>query len=123
VQATLMFQQQGAFYNAVTMGNSTNQIVAALSSLVAANMPGISASAFANGIADPNLNENTRISWKYSASRYTTGTPNVMVNQLQQEQIDETWTLQDWQALLDPLFQGADSAGRAAAWRAKHHRS
>jgi hypothetical protein len=69
------------------------------------------------------LNENTRISWKYGCSRYTTGTPNVMVNGLQQQQVDSTWTLADWQALLNPLYTPTSSAKRAAAWNALHHRS
>jgi hypothetical protein len=53
LQATLMFNQQGSYYNAVTMGNSTNTVVAALANLAAANMNGITASAFVAGINNP----------------------------------------------------------------------
>lgn len=92
------------------------------------------------------LNEDTRISWKYGAShrrllswalfsrtrtprppppplagcaRYTTGTPNYAVNGLP---VDAGgFTLAQWEALLDPLFQPTPASAKArAAQRALH---
>lgn len=69
--ATLMFNMQGDFYGAGLNQTWVDAHIAALASQL-----GYSASAVAAGLADDNLNEATRISWKYGCSRYTTGTPH-----------------------------------------------
>jgi len=73
------------------------------------------------GLADDNLNEDTRISWKYSTSRYSTGTPHYMVNGLPVDDQLGNGQLSDWQALLDPLLGGgrAPKAPALARFRTK----
>jgi hypothetical protein len=52
-------------------------------------------------------------------SQYSTGTPNFHVNRLPVA-ADSTWTLADWQQLLDPLYSADGGAAyrRAAARKA-----
>lgn len=58
------------------------------------------------------------IAWKYACSRYTTGTPNFLVNGLPVA-ADPSWTLAQWQQLLDPLYSAsAAKAARRAAVKA-----
>lgn len=69
--ATLMFANQGDFYGA---GLTTTFVDGHIADLAATL--GYSRAAVLAGLSDDNINENTRISWKYSTSRYSTGTPH-----------------------------------------------
>lgn len=93
---------QQNFWNDATQNMTAPQLASALASL-AASTSGVSAAAVLAGLTDPNLNENTRISWKYACSRSVTGTPSLFVNNLPVA-ADSSWTLAQWTALLDPLF-------------------
>ncbi len=73
---------------------------------------GVPAASVLAGFNNDDINENTRISWKFACSRSVTGTPSFFVNGLP-VQADETWTLAEWQQLLDPLF--ASPRGRRNA--------
>ena len=184
--AALFNGAQQSFWNAATANMTAPQVAAAYGALVAGLDVGVSAAAFAAGMADDDLNEDARISWKFGCSRYTTGacvracvracerasvrcvrgrrracvpcvilwpaelrvvlyntlhrpplpllsppsflfflplpplphlpgTPNFLVNGLPVD-ADPSWTLAQWQALLDPLYAAA--SGRAARRRA-----
>lgn len=113
-----MFANQDKYENNGTM--STTQVTSMLAADVQSVM-GISQAQFLQGMNDPDLNENTRIGWKYGCSRGTTGTPNFMVNGLQVA-ADETWTLSDWEQLLDPLYQTAEER-KASRAKAREQRS
>jgi len=69
--ATLMFEKQGDFYGADLNQTWVDNHIAELATTL-----GYSKADVAAGLADDNLNEDTRISWKYSTSRYSTGTPH-----------------------------------------------
>ena len=75
---------------------------------------------FVKGMNDPNLNEATRVSWKYAASRYVSGTPTFHVNGVRISAGPDS-SLEEWRALLDPLLaaaaNGADTRGLQAAAR------
>ena len=74
--AGMMFANQGDFYGADL---TTTQVDAHIAELASTKL-GYSAAAVAAGLADDNINEATRISWKYSTSRYSTGTPHCALN-------------------------------------------
>ena len=88
------------------------QIQAAFATLAQSTI-GIPAATFLTGYANDDLNENARISWKFSCSRYSTGTPNFHVNGLPVT-ADASWTLTQWQQLLDPLFGRAPRPAKLA---------
>ena len=75
--ATLMFNKQGDFYGADLNTTYVDGHIADLAATL-----GYAKADVLAGLADDNLNEDTRISWKYSTSRYSTGTPHYMVNGL-----------------------------------------
>ena len=69
--AAYFFQNQGDFYGAAL---NTTWVDGHITTLAA--KLGYDSAAFAAGLNDGDINEATRISWKYSTSRYTTGTPH-----------------------------------------------
>ena len=97
------------FYNDATSGNSSSDVFQLLANTAAAQT-GVSAAAVLAGLQDGNLNEATRISWKYACSRYVTGTPSFFLNELPLFDQGDGFTLAQWTALIDPLFTGADDA-------------
>lgn len=101
--ADFMFANQAAFWNDALANATLTQVSAQLSDLVVANKFS-SASQFAAGMANPTLNWETRVSWKYACSRNVVGTPTYMVNGVQ-VQADPTWGLAQWRQMLDPLLQ------------------
>ena len=103
--ASMLFANQGDFYGAAL---NTTWVDAHIAALVSSNL-GYSAAAVAAGLADDNLNEATRVSWKYGTSRYTTGTPHYLVNGIPvDDQIDGT--LASWETLIDSLLTGTRKA-------------
>ena len=70
-------------------------------------MTGVPAAQVLAGLQDPNLNENTRIAWKYATSRSVTGTPSFFVNDLPLFDQGDGFSLAQWTQLLDPLFAPA----------------
>jgi len=101
--AALMFANQANFWNGATMNMTINQVIAAMGALV--DSSGImKGSDFLAGIADANLNMDTRISWKYGCSRAVTGTPTFIINGVYTS-ADDTWSEQDWYTLIDSLLQ------------------
>ncbi len=111
--ATLMFKNQGDFYGASLNTTWVDNHIAELAFTL-----GYAKADVLAGLADDNLNEDTRISWKYSTSRYSTGTPHYMVNGLPVDDQLGNGQLSDWEALLDPLLgraQGAKAKAPALA--------
>jgi len=104
--ASLMFGQQEMYYNANTMNSSTTDVVNSMATLVASQLKGIiTKEQFLAGIADVNINYETRVSWKYACSRgQVTGTPTFLINGVFID-ASPAWTLSDWQQVIDPLLQ------------------
>ena len=71
-------------------------------------MTGVPAAQVLAGLQNPDLNENTRISWKFACSRSVTGTPSFFVNDLPLFDQGDGFSLAQWTRLLDPLFTAAD---------------
>lgn len=97
----LMFSIQESYYNAATLKLSTADIYAKLAADVKA--------VYADGdfltelIGNGDLNEETRVSWKYGCSRTISGTPMFLVNGVS-VMADASWALSDWQSVIDPIL-------------------
>lgn len=112
--ANTMFQVQANFWNAQT-ANMTATAVQQAFGQVAQQVAGVDPAAFVqqlNNNADVNMD--TRISWKFGCSRGVSGTPTFFVNGILVP-ADSTWTLAQWQQLLDPLFNS--TSGQLAGKR------
>ena len=100
--ATMLFTNQNDFFGA---GLNQSWVDQHIVDLVTANL-GYAAADVAAGLASSDLNEDTRISWKYSTSRYSTGTPHYMINGIPVDDQLGDGSLSAWQALIDPLLAG-----------------
>jgi len=102
--ATYLFKAQGTWYNAPTINMSTTEVVTSMAKAVEAANVGITASEFINGIADSDINYETRVSWKYGCSRgQVTGTPTFLINGVFIN-ADPSWTLAEWKQVIDPIL-------------------
>lgn len=101
--ADTLFANQQNFWNGVTSQNTGADVLAQLQKL-AVSSGVITAQAFAAGMNDDNLNEETRVSWKYACSRGVLGTPTFFVNGVQVNG-QPSWALSDWRMIMDPLLQ------------------
>lgn len=112
--ATLMFKSQDDFYGDNLNTTWVDGHIASLASTL-----GYSVAAFAAGLADDNLNEAARIEWKYSASRYTTGTPHFLINGLPVDDQLGDGSLTAWESLIDPLLTPAvpRAAAKKRTWK------
>jgi hypothetical protein len=70
--ATFMFNQQQAFWNGATANDTIFNVQAQLGDLLVGEKL-ITAAEYAAGIADANINEAVRVSWKYACSRGVLG--------------------------------------------------
>jgi protein-disulfide isomerase len=89
-------------FNAPSANMSTNDVLNYLAKLAQTNGL-MSAQAFLTGMDDDNVDLNAIGSWKYGASRAISGTPTTIVNGAVVD-ADSSWSLSDWQQVLDPLF-------------------
>jgi len=109
--ADLIFSVQAAFFNAATKDKTITQVIAALATNV--EQAGLlSASDFTAGIADTDINMDTRISWKYGCSRGITGTASFLLNGVFVP-ADGSWTLDQWKAIIDPLLSTENRLARS----------
>lgn len=97
-----VYAAQNNFGNTATNNNSWNQVAQQIANLAKSSI-GMDPNFVFNALSDPNYDEDTRVSWKYACSRGVVGTPTFFVNEVRVD-ADESWTVQQWQALLDPLF-------------------
>jgi len=92
-----------------TMNITGNDVVNMLADL---SSDYIDKDTFLQGMTINDQNEEDIITyWKWAATRGVSGTPTFAVNGVMTD-ADQTWTLSDWENLLNPLYQSP----------AKHHR-
>jgi len=109
--ADLLFSVQASFFNAATKDKTITQVIAALADYVdAAGL--LSSADFTQGIADTNINLETRYSWKYGCSRGMTATASFLLNGVWLP-ADGSWALADWKAVIDPLVQANQRLARS----------
>jgi len=101
-----IFANQGALWNTQTADLTTNQVITKIAGM-AANASVISQSAFIAGMNNEQIQMQATTSWKYIASRAIAGTPTFLVNGVVVE-ADPDWTLQDWQQVLNPLYNAGN---------------
>mgnify|MGYP005991106157 CR=1 FL=1 len=106
-----VFENQESFGYADTVNKTRTEIIQQFGQLAEKSV-GIPAQSFAAAYADQNLNGAARISWKYGCSRGVSGTPFFFVNGVLAP-ADASWSLQQWQALLDPLINDSAFAAKA----------
>mmetsp|Transcript_608 Transcript_608/g.2216 ORF Transcript_608/g.2216 Transcript_608/m.2216 type:complete len:271 (-) Transcript_608:160-972(-) len=100
----LIFQNQEMFDDASTDMLSAAEVKSMFGSLVQQNM-GVPSAPFVDALSHgAPADQATRTSWKFACGgRSVSGTPSYMVNGVTVA-AESTWTLQQWQSLLNPLL-------------------
>jgi len=112
-----VFAAQESFGNSATSGQTRDQVIASFAALAEKNAITTS-DLMTNGLNDPNVDWNTRVSWKYGCSRSVSGTPSFLVNGVA-VQADPSWSLSQWQSVLDPLIASLE---KKTSQQHHHHR-
>ncbi|CAF1339484.1 unnamed protein product [Adineta steineri] len=100
--ATRVFETQEMWSNDATKSMTMTQIIDSLASMVdkAGFLP---KGKFLAGMASDDINEETRISWKYACSRGIVGTPTFLINGVATS-ASSAWSLDDWKSVIDPIL-------------------
>eukprot|EP00164_Ancoracysta_twista_P003389 GFYU01004525.1.p1 GENE.GFYU01004525.1~~GFYU01004525.1.p1 ORF type:complete len:280 (-),score=103.13 GFYU01004525.1:179-1018(-) len=96
-----MFDNQEQFGGSVTMDKSETDVINMYADF--AVKLGMDRTTFLDGMKNGELNEDTRVSWKYGCTRGVAGTPIFFINGVTVE-ATPTWTLKDYQTVIDPLL-------------------
>jgi len=100
--ATQVFQNQEMWYNDATKTMTMPQVVESLAAFV--DKAGIvTKDKFMAGMMSTDINQETRISWKYGCSRGVSGTPTFLINGVGTS-ADASWSLDDWKSVIDPIL-------------------
>ncbi|XP_060605033.1 uncharacterized protein LOC132757693 [Ruditapes philippinarum] len=91
------------YSNDATANLTTNNIITMFSNV--AHALGVDSAEFIEMMKSDEIETATRAAWKYSCSRAIAGTPTYLVNDVIVE-ADPSWTLKDWQQVIDPLLKG-----------------
>jgi 2-hydroxychromene-2-carboxylate isomerase len=102
----LFSSHQSDYSNAATLNQTIHSVIQSLAQLQA-TAGIIPAKSFLAGIANGDINEETRVSWKYTCSRSVVGTPTFLLNGVFIS-ADASWSLSDWQSVIDPLIKAQD---------------
>lgn len=100
-----IFSAQQKWFNAPTQGKTPLAVTNEMCS-DAAQALNIPVSVLQNGMVNSDINEASRVSWKYAAGRGIYGTPQYLVNGVVVNEPEYTWTLADWVSFLDNIFAG-----------------
>ncbi|KAL5015694.1 hypothetical protein ScPMuIL_005283 [Solemya velum] len=105
---TAMFNNQSSFSNDATSDMTENQVIQKLSTF--AEALGVDATHFIKMMSDRDLELDTRLGWKYTCTRGIAWTPGYMLNDVLVN-ADPTWTVSDWESVIDPLLSGSHGMG------------
>ncbi|XP_041378443.1 uncharacterized protein LOC121390643 [Gigantopelta aegis] len=97
----LVFDNYDSLTTKATFKMSDEQVIDMLAKI--ASKLGISESKFKKLYSDESVEQNTRVAWKYGCTRGVSGTPTFMLNDVVVD-ADPSWTLKQWQKLIDPLL-------------------
>lgn len=92
--------------NTATKSMSEIQIISMLGDIAAGL--GIQKSVFVQKMADPLVDEDARVEWKYTCTRGISGTPMFTINDVIVA-ADASWSLEDWRKVIDPLVSNNSS--------------
>jgi 2-hydroxychromene-2-carboxylate isomerase len=101
-----IFATQDTFLNPSTNHETPAHVVSRLIAL--ATDLGISANSFEAGFNDSVTDQATRISFKYGCSRGVVGTPTYLVNGVAVAGADESWSVDQWAKVFDPIVKATD---------------
>ena len=96
----LVFANQEKFLNSPRLDNES--VSAGLDALAAAGGL-LSKGTMSRQLSNATLNEATRVSWKYGASRGVSGTPSFLLNGVNLN-ADPTWDVTQWKQVIDPVI-------------------
>ncbi|CAF3161471.1 unnamed protein product [Rotaria socialis] len=103
---TKVFENQEAWYNDATKNMTMTQVVDSLATFVA-QLDLVTKAQFLAGMANDDINFETRVSWKYACSRGVVGTPTFLINGVATS-ADDSWSLADWKSVIDPILASND---------------
>ena len=98
------FMNQEAFWNDATTNLSVSDVVGQIADLAASKVAGVSRATFLSEFERRTTDLAARASWKYGCSRAVTGTPTFFINGVMVPEAQPTWTVGDWQKVIDPLL-------------------
>ncbi|CAF3312408.1 unnamed protein product [Rotaria sp. Silwood2] len=99
---TKVFENQEKWYNDATKTMTMPQVVDSLATFVA-QLGLVTKDKFLAGMANDDINDETRISWKYACSRNVVGTPTFLINGVAVS-ADASWSVDDWKSVIDPIL-------------------
>lgn len=99
----LIFSNQESFLNPSTNHETPAHVVSRLISL--ADNLGFPTNSFEVAFNDAVTDQATRISFKYGCSRGVVGTPTYLVNGVAVAGADDSWSVEDWGKLFDPMMK------------------
>ncbi|CAF2781384.1 unnamed protein product [Rotaria sp. Silwood2] len=99
---TKVFENQTTWYNDATKSMTIPQVIDSLATFV--NQIGlVSKDKFMVGMMSDDINDETRISWKYACSRGVVGTPTFLINGVITS-AGPSWSLSDWKSVIDTIL-------------------
>ena len=97
-----VYANQVSFGNSETANLSTTEVNSMFGKLAESSVS-IPPAQFVSSFGDPNLDEDTRVSWKLACARGVSGTPTYFINGARSS-ADESWTVTQWKNLLNQLI-------------------
>ncbi|XP_061190720.1 uncharacterized protein LOC133198718 [Saccostrea echinata] len=115
-----VFNWTGNIYNKIdslsnnaTKAMSETMVISMLSDI--AVELGVQKSTFIQKMADPMVDEDTRVEWKYTCTRGISGTPMFTVNDVI-VQADASWSLEEWKKVIDPLLKNGSTSSNHSVY-------
>ncbi|XP_048750376.2 uncharacterized protein LOC125662244 [Ostrea edulis] len=106
-----IYEKIDSLSNTATKSMSEIQVISMLSDIAAGL--GIHKTTFIQKMADPMIDEDARVEWKYTCTRGISGTPMFTVNDVI-VQADASWSLDDWKKVIDPLLGNSSSSSSSS---------
>ncbi|KAE8899689.1 hypothetical protein PF005_g6205 [Phytophthora fragariae] len=103
-----LYENQERFWNKATKDKSAVQVTDELKALAKKTFPDLKDEQWERGMTGyggTEVDQHTRVTWKYACTRTVTGTPQYTLNGVPFEDADSSWKLEDWRKVIDPLVK------------------
>ncbi|GLR69781.1 DsbA family protein [Agaribacter marinus] len=100
---TYLYERQSLFYNNVFL-HKTHEDLKQLVAATAHDFAGVDKETFIQQMAASDVYELARTPIRYSATKSVWGTPTIFINNSNNAPLSHQSSLEDWQALIDPLL-------------------
>ncbi|XP_062578658.1 uncharacterized protein LOC134240589 [Saccostrea cucullata] len=107
-----VYNRLDSLSNNATKSMSETMVISMLSDI--ATGIGMQKATFIGKMADPNIDEDTRVEWKYTCTRGISGTPMFTINDVI-VQADASWGLEEWKKVIDPLLKRSSSSNHSVS--------